>query len=102
MIKHINSPKLRDALLKAGSLPDKYCKSLDSGYYPSWIDSAPPTNLCCTHAIKNPRNGDVCHSFRECSSTGVSPKPLQKPPQNKNPAKTAGMHKVSSKGGGKK
>ena len=65
------SPKFRKLLLQSASLPPNFCKSVEKDHwYPHWIDRPPPTELCCTHTVLNPRNGDVCHSFKNCTDTG--------------------------------
>jgi len=61
----------RKRLLEQTGLPSSFCNRLQKGWYPSWIDRPSPAidDLCCTHEVKNPRNGDVCHSFFNCSTS---------------------------------
>ena len=66
------SPQFRTHLLQASSLPTSFCKQLSGGWFPKWIDNPPPEKLCCTHRVRNPRNGDVCHAFQDCRTGGYS------------------------------
>lgn len=71
------------------------------GYYPTWIDRPPPTELCCTHAILEPQRGQVCSSFYNCTSRATKPKAGGKGGGAKGGgAKAKGMGKTSGKLGG--
>jgi FkbM family methyltransferase len=78
-----NSPAMRRRLLQAASLPQNFCESLDRGWYPRWIDSPPPSSLCCTHVVERPQDGHVCHAFVDCARAARGPRkahPLERDP----------------------
>ena len=94
VLRQPHSPTLRRNLLRAGALPDNFCKQLDNGWYPRWIDSAPPENLCCSHPILRPDRGEVCHTFHDCSSAkSTSARNDAKP--LKASVSAPGMHKMN-------
>ena len=64
------APQFRAALLESASLPTAFCRQLASGWFPRWIDAAPPDQLCCTHKVTNPMQGGVCHAFQDCKKHG--------------------------------
>ena len=64
------SAGMRSRLLQATALPTPFCRSLEAGFYPHWIDQPQPAELCCTHKVASPQRGDVCHSFKNCTDIG--------------------------------
>ena len=58
--------RMRSMLLALTALPEEHCQKLRGGWYPGWIDNPwPMDDLCCTHKILRPENGEVRTRARE-------------------------------------
>ena len=74
ILREPRNPQLRSALLERSALPTHFCRTLKSGWYPTWIDEKQPPNLCCAHEVQFPERGEVCHTLKSCDAPPLVPR----------------------------
>ena len=56
------SPLYAPLVYGAAALPRPFCKRLEGGWYPAWIQRPPPTAFDCD--VRGLKPGEVCYRFR--------------------------------------